>query len=329
MNENQHQGPLANEVSDWLDDDSSPSELASKPLPPEDERLVADMQVTDALLTSLSPQAQQEQSQRLDLALEAIRREGTDEKQIAHAPLSTSRLTAWATAACFALAVSVFWLNSVRESRAVEGVLREMIAASLQSIERVYAVERGGRNQREPIGKLYLRGCDGFVLETNDAVLGRTGDEYWLVEPKGDVIVAEDFGWLAGASERQRREAVLLREIAVASQRSPLVELSATMELLKHDYKVRLQDQQEIDGQPVYTVVGERRGGDSLLPARIVLHAEQRTHVVCQVEFWWDGASQDCVSLRLLDVPPQTDDWYRHQHHHPPDRPIRRISTER
>ena len=191
-------------VSDWLDADEGgdldggnedAAGVLAGPLAPHDERLVGDLQFLDAVLASLSPQAAAQQSQRLQRALATLQTEpeSPPARPAAAAPVrrAARRGPAWVLAASLLLAFSAIWLYAGRESRAVEGALHDMLTASLESVERTYAVQRTAADQAaapHDVGTLSLRGCDGFVLQCDDVVLGRTRDEYWLVEPDGEVF---------------------------------------------------------------------------------------------------------------------------------------------
>ena len=212
MNDSAWKDELVRDSSRWLDSDGDHDRLSheltgeTEPvLDAREELYVADLQVVDALLCSMSTQAVSERTARVRRVMQAI------EKPTPAAPTGR-RNRRWQTGIAIAASVLVMfgllWLQSSKESRASE-VLREIGRVSLELQDRVYTMyHTDTRSGAEPHcdGSLYLRGCDGFVVVCGDVVLGGNADECWFVPSSGSVVVAEDFDWIVGSSVQEQRE---------------------------------------------------------------------------------------------------------------------------
>ncbi|MEM9658353.1 MAG: hypothetical protein AAF961_08335 [Planctomycetota bacterium] len=319
--------PSANENSGASGEEREPSVVD------EDARQVADLLLAETLLESLSARAADEQSQRIERTVQTLRRLASADRDDRPRPATTPagrfsrRRSTWAIAALLLVGTLAVWLQFADKSGAVETILREIGAASLDPEYRVYDVVRsepttlGG----EAIGQLHLRGRDGFVLTCADATLGRSDGEFWLVD-RDEVVVASDFGWIVGDSEQQRRELFLLREISAASAKAPLVEMSATVQLLLDHYSLSLHRDQMIDGVPFDLVVGQRREASHEEPEQILLWSDERSRLIARAEFRWGSPDENIVTLQAVDATPRDRDWFRRQRHHAVDHEVRRLS---
>lgn len=316
-------------MNESRENDGSP---ADEPVWAPDERdpvRAAELHLIDALLSSMSAGAVDEREARIRRVMDAI-----DDGPAATGGPTRSRR--WqplvAVAACLMVACMLSWLQLSRESRASE-VLLEIGRVSLEKIDRVYRFRRvvaasGQPDQRE--GRLYLRGCEGFVIVYGDVVLGRNTDEFWFVAPNGPVVVADDFEWLVGDSDRERLELELLNVLSIDSRSLPLVQLSSAVELMQHDYEVALEEDTR-HGKRVDLLVGELRDGGADLPSTIRLWSDKDSRIIQRAELEWgrplDRSQAGAVVLELMAAQRVPAGWYEHQAHHSSDRPLRRISS--
>jgi len=305
------------------------SEGMEAPLEEQSTADEAELRLIDALLSSMSDQATRDRNARIRRVMDAIEDRPT-------VPGMRTRPRGWqslaAVAACLAVACTLFWLQSSRESRASD-VLLEIGRVSLEKIDRVYDFRRvlstSGKSDQHQ-GRLYLRGCDGFVVVCDGVVLGRNTDEFWFVPPNGPVIVAEDFEWLVGTSEREKLEIELLNELAIDSRSLPLVQLSSAVELMQHDYEVTL-DVDMLHGGRVDVLVGTLRDEIKGLPDTIRLWSDRDSRIIQRAELEWKRGEErspaNMVVLELMATERVGADWYDHEAHHPPERPLHRISS--
>lgn len=307
---------------------ASPHETGS---PPEAQSSLhsAELRLIDGLLWSISDQAARDRDGRIQRVMDAI-----DDRPDPSG--KTARPRRWrslvAVAGCLTAACALFWLQFSQESRA-DSVLLEISRVSSERIDRVYSFRRvlptsGGADRHE--GRLYLRGCDGFVITCGDVALGRNGDELWFVPPDGPVIVAEDFRWMAGGSEHEQLEIELLKVLAIDSRILPLVQLSSAAELMRHDYDVALHAD-VLDGGRVDVLVGTLRDETKDLPDMIRLWSDRDSRIIRRAELEWrrpqEQSPANSVILELTSAKRVGADWYDHEAHHPPGRQLRHISS--
>lgn len=296
---------------------------------PEDQDPVhaAELQLIDALLSSMSRRAGGDRDARIRRVMDAVAETPTVPGKRTRSRLWQSLL---AVAACLTLACTLSWLQFSRESRA-DDVLIEIAGVSQEKIDRVYSVRRivsttGGPDQRE--GRLYLRGCEGLVIVCGDVVLGRNTHEFWFVPQEGPVVVAEDFEWMVGASEREKREIGLLNALAIDSRSLPLVQLSSAVELMRQDYEVTLDDEL-LHGRPVDLLVGTLRDRTSGLPDTIRLWSDKQSRTINRAELEWRKPRQrspaNIVILELIAAERVGPDWYDRETHHRRGQPVHRI----
>ena len=308
----------------WLDVDDHQQATVDWEIPAEQHIRVADLQLVDALLSQLSPNARQERSVRIRRVMASI---DTNEPS----RQTDARYSHWkstvAIAASLLIAVSIFWVEFVAESRA-DVILRKVGEVTLEKTDRVYHVRRKTSNLEAPQeieGKLYLRGRDGFALGCGDVILGRYGDEYWFVPKRGEVVLAENFEWIVADSEQRANELELLKHLSVDSRHVSIMQLSTVVELMRDDYDVTLGSQGRHD-QSVDAIVGTLRDGASTLPDTIRLWADVTSRVIHRAEFSW--RSDETLILELAPMERVPANWYEHETHHDVQRVVRRISSD-
>ncbi len=327
-NKDEHVGRGGERADTDADDLTSP-DGTEVPLEEQPSAEAAELRLIDALLWSMSDQAALDRSTRIRRVMEAIE----DRPDV---PDARTRPRGWqsavAVAACLMVACTLLWLQFSRESRAAD-VLLEVGRVSSEKVDRVYSFRRvvstsDEANQHQ--GRLYLRGCDGFVITCDDVVLGCNTDQFWFVPPAGPVILAEDFAWMVGRSEHEQLEIELLNVLAIDSRGLPMVQLSSAVELMRHDYDVVL-DVDVLHGERVDVLVGNLRGEIRGLPDTIRLWSGRDSWIIQRAELEWkrphEKSSANVVILELTAEGGVGADWYDHEAHHPPDRPLHRISS--
>jgi hypothetical protein len=318
----------------WLDADEPPpdADFDHKTLGEEQvRRHIADQQLVDALLQSLAETRHGNPSDRIRRLMDAIAAESPTP---ASANRTTGILSLIGVAACLMVASTLLLIKFSRESHANE-VLTAIRQVSLADTDRIYQVFRTNSVHHHPselLGKLYLRGTAGFVLQTGEVVCGRHENEYWMVPPEGPVVVASNFDWLDSESTTHALELELLKELSIASRRASLMQLSTIVELVQHDYDVVVRRGTHEDPLRLDELSATRRPADADLPASIRLWFDPDTKIVHSVELAGSVAGRESPrhGLRFVLAPaaPVADDWYRHATHHLGDRPVRRISEE-
>jgi hypothetical protein len=311
----------------WLDTDDDQQSTVDWKIPAKQQIKVADLQLVDALLSHLSHNASEERAIRIRRVMAAI--DANEPSPITD--ITDPRYSYWtstvAIAASLLVAFSLFWAQFVEESRA-NVILRKVGEVTLEKTDRIYHFRRNPSNsdaQQRIEGKLYLRGRDGFALSCGDVVLGRRGDEYWLVPNRGEVVLAEDFEWIVTDSEQRANELELLKHLSVDSRQVSIMQLSAVVELMQHDYDVTLGGQEHRD-QSIDAIVGTLREDASTLPDKISLWADATSRVIHRAEFNW--GPHDTLILELAPVERVPADWYEHEAHHDDQRVVRRISPD-
>lgn len=322
----------------WLDVDEPAS---GAPLVPESltdeqrQRDVADLLWIDALLAGCAAGEDERGEARIKAALRRI-----DVSATAVAPPSAANAVSqgrrWlasslAVAAGLALSCTLFWATMIRETRA-EALLRVIGEVSRSGVDRIYRVVRTSprlASGEAAVGKLYLRGAVGFVLECPEAALGRHGADVWVAPPTGPALVADNFAALLRASDADVREIELLEGISTVALQAPLMELSSMIELLRHDYEVAVVRAAAAGAEHLVTLDGTLRSADGPLPTRIRLWAHRDSHVIERAELTWDGGDLGVEDLQLqftqLPAVEVADDWYRYSSHCLPEQEVREI----
>lgn len=331
MSESSWKEEAVRQSSQWLDTDGD------APIPDQESSAdhsllvhMADLQLIDALLTNMSEPAGVQNEQRIRAAMDAI-------DQPTPTRATRGRFRRWyplaAIAAGLLITCVAFWLQFSHESLAEE-LLHKISEVSLENTDRVYNLKRitsTSSSQRERDGKLYLRGVDGFVVESGKVVFGRHDNEFWFVAVDGSAVVAEDFEWLVAHPDKHGHEIALLKELSIESRHVPLMELSSVVTLMQQDYDVELRSETRFGQRRVDELVGQRRSATSELPNTIRLWSGKDSQVIYRAEFSWEQGEEEAQKNRLVlelrspEVVP--DNWYRHDAHRTGDQPVRRISS--
>lgn len=319
----------------WLDADSPPSDGDPAPQFSADEQVrrhIADQQLVDALLQSLAERNPSDTSGRVRRVMDAI---AADRPSPATSNHRTARI--WSLvglAACLLVACTVLVMKSANESRATE-ILAEIRQVSLADTDRIYHVFHSTSQHDaafEFLGKLYLRGTTGFVVQVDKIAFGRYGDEYWVVPPEGPIFVANSFNWLNSPSTRDMLELDLLKDLSVKSHRAPLMQLSTTVESIEGDYDFAVHRGTYVGTRRLDELSAARREANEELPASIRLWFDAETKIIYTVELTWsvvDGKPlRHSVQFALAPAENVAEDWYQHTAHHAADRPVRRVDAE-
>ncbi len=319
----------------WLDADVSPSDSGIPPTTSADEevrRHIADQQLVDAILRSLANVDRDDTSNRVRRVMAAIVAESPSPAAANHRTASMWSLVG--LAACLLVACTLLVMKSANESRATE-ILAQIRQVSLADTDRIYHVFHSNSQHDAPfefLGKLYLRGTTGFVVEVKNYAVGRNGDEYWVVPAKGPVILAHDFNWLNSPSARDMLELELLKDLSVTSHRAPLMQLSTIVEAIEGDYDFAVHRGAYDGARRLDELSASRRPANTELPTSIRLWFDAETKIVHTVELTWsvveDKPLRHSVRFTLAPAENVADEWYQHAAHHAPDRPIRRVDAD-
>lgn len=321
-------------TSEWLDADPAEGESFPKsevPLNEQAQVRAADLQLIDALLSSTSDHAVAERANRIKRVMEAIggNRPSANTKR---------RMRQWpsllAIAASLMIGLGLLWSQFAKDTRASDA-LQQIGEVAKEQVDRIYLLRRDvlrsdGEQRLE--GELYLRGCDGFVLDCGHVVLGRNADEYWCIENDGEVVISENFRWMDAKSEHGKREVELLKELSIDSRNVPLMQLSSVIDLMQENYEVSLSSNVYHGKQRVDEVVATLQATTSKasdrwpgFPDTISLWSGADSHIIYRAELSW--GSDNTLVLKLLPARPIPTDWYQHEAHHSADRPVRRIPS--
>lgn len=244
--------------------------------------------------------------------------------------------TMFTTAALVILGILFQPHGAVAPASAASLAIDQMIEAASRQIDRVYRIritdfgsggpvaqvptDRDGVKPNVDGAELYVRGDDQFVLvrRFGDGTLFTTGSDGeigWAAPPKGHVHLSRDV-------RRFRR--------AVPGERDdiPFLDLREGLEELRRDYDLDL-------------VAGDETGAGANGWSR--LDADKKPHVrggAQRVQIWFDAAgtahrialhglpqgepdgSPHSVELELLKQRDVSPNFFRHEAHHDPGRPI-------
>lgn len=305
--------------------DSARGPMLPSQLPDDQRSRIADLQLVDALLSGLSPSARERREVRIERVMAAVHAD-------LPSPPPVGRPVSWKPAIAIAVALLValglFWDRASRASRA-SVILREIGETTLEKVDRVYTLLRDGSASdtgSQVEGKLYLRGRDGFVLVCGDVVLGRSGGQYWLVPKQGPVVLSDSFQWMVSDSERRAGELALLKQLAVDSRRMSIMQLSAVVQLMRHDYELEVYRQQHA-GRAIDAIVGTLRRDRRHLPDTISLWADADTRIIERAQFAWGPGNT--LTLQLTHAERLPGNWYEHAAHHDGQRGVRHVRRER
>ena len=344
MSDSQWRKEADQHSSEWIDTDDSDSGTMSQQVPLDDQASarVADLQLLDAMLVSMSGGMHSDQISRIDRVMNAIPDESKkhEMRQInPPSPQNRKKVFPWSTlialAACF-LAVSAFSSVLLTSESRAGTLLPQINEVAIQKIDRVYNLRRTVQSPQgarvEIGGRLYLRGVEGFVLTCGDAIFGRDASEFWFVSPNGNVILADSFAWMIEESEKQRQELGLLKELSLESTRVPLMELSSVVQLMQHDYEVTVRSGLRHGQQTVDELIGTHKGGSTELPDTIRLWSGAESRIIHFAQFIWGNEKEksppNTLVLELVDAEDVPEDWYGHEAHHSTDRPLRRVPAD-
>ena len=285
---------------------------------------VAELKLVDALLDSMSDRAADQREHRIRSVMQAIRgRVRAGQPKI--------RLARWMTitaAATLLIAVTLFSVHLARNTLADE-VLSAVNRASAVSIDRVYTVRRvlGSRGSDNlPQGTLYLRGREGLLLIYQDAILGRSGGQFWLLTEQQHVTVADSFDWIDAEGSHDQVGVRFFQELSFNSVQVPLMQLASVAELMQYDYEVELT-RVRLDGKAVDLLVGRRRSSAPELPESIRLWADTESRIIRRAELAWGPAN--AIILELTSEESVPADWYSYSAHCRGEPIVRRIPSGR
>ena len=302
--------------SAWIDGDGAdPASTGEASAPaiqePAAAQYLADLLLMDSLLAHMSDGAAAMQEARIGRVMHAL-----DESDAA--PRSRTRLLRWspllAVAATILIVVAGSWVQLTRQSLAND-VLLAINEVSAEAIDRVYtlsAVRREGGPQGASQGRLYLRGRSGFVLACNEALLGRSADQFWVVVPPRQVFLSSDFHWINAQAAHDEVGLRFMQEVSLEAQQIPLMQLASVAELMRHDYRVTLT-RGELGYHPMDILIGQRRGDRPELPASIQLWSDIDSRIIQRAEISW--APDNALILELLPGEPVPDNWYEYRTH--------------
>jgi outer membrane lipoprotein-sorting protein len=314
----------------WIDSRGDAEPPAIAPVRPEiqDEaaqRYLADLLLVDSLLANLSPGAVDRREQRIQRVMHAL-----DDHQVT--PVPRSRLRRWspvlAVAALLLIVVTGSWIQLARKSLA-DDVLLAVNEVSSEIVDRVYTIQRvlgSGGEQDAPQGRLYLRGRRGFVISLDQAVLGRHGDQFWVVAPPRNVYLSADFQWIDARSTCDEVGLRFVQTLSLESRHIPLMQLASVAELMRHDYDVTLH-RSRLGRHATDLLVGQRRSHREDLPVTIRLWSDPRSRIVQRAELDWEPGNS--VILELLPAEQVPDGWYDHQTHCRGEPVVRHMPQER
>jgi hypothetical protein len=334
MNNRDQQHDLERMCERWIDNDATPATRHESSAPVSGEqtrRDMADHQLVDALLQSLAQDQPMGMNCRVDRVMASI----TAER---FAPRTSDRRSAglWSLvglAACLLIIGSILTIRSTSEARADE-LLAAIHQVALVDTDRLYHVFHSSSPHDESfefLGKLYLRGTIGFVLQVDQFAFGRYGKQYWMVPPEGPVVTADDFNWLESPSAREMLELELLKDLAVTSYRAPLMQVSTIIELIEGDYDVAVRQNKSSRTRETDELIATRKGVNGKLPASIRMQVDPSTKIVHSIELSWSAVEGNALShhVRFVLGPTEavTEAWYAHTTHHASDRPVERADA--
>ncbi len=302
--------------SAWLDGDDGGAQRADlcDPAAVDAEaaqQYLADLLLVDALLANMSGGAADERERRIQRVMRAL----SDSE--APAP-PRGRWLRWspvlAAAALLLIVVMGSWIQLARKSLADE-VLMAVNEVSSEAIDRVYAIQRvraSNGEQREPQGKLYLRGRRGFAIALDQAVLGRHGDQFWVVAPPRDVYLSSDFQWIDAGSTHDEVGLRFVQTLSLESRHIPLMQLASVAELMQYDYDVTLH-RGMLGRHATDLLIGQRRSGRAELPATIRLWSDMHSRIIQRAELDWGPGN--AIMLEILPAEPVPEGWYDYQTH--------------
>ena len=284
---------------------------SQKPPAEHDSRLI------DALLHSaLRPESENEQ-QRVDNVVAAIRDE-SQPRPAESLPSGNRRWSwlAWPTVAAAMLAGYFLLFSETSPNQAMAAVERGLLAEQ-KPLSREYEIEivsrtALGRTRTDHV-TLFVK-QDAFAIRTRPLLgpgevwLGGHGQQRWIVPRLGPVIVGREGllrPWI------RRRKVV----------ETPFLMVSAMLQRLRRSYRLELQPPTQIEGVSCDHVVALRReDADPKLPDRVELWGDRKQGFAQRIAVHWeraDGAPGYLhATARLIGTPDLPENFFHHQAHH-------------
>jgi hypothetical protein len=313
----------------WIDgrDDTDPPDAPIRPETQDEaaQRYLADLLLVDSLLENLSQGAADRREQRIQRVMQAL-----DDHRVS--PTPRSRWRRWspvlAAAALLLIVVTGSWIQLARKSLA-DDVLLAVNEVSSETIDRVYSIQRvlgSGGEQGAPKGRLYLRGRRGFVMSLDQAVLGRHGDQFWVVAPPQRVYLSGDFRWIDARATPDEVGLRFVQTLSLESRHIPLMQIASVAELMQHDYDVTLH-RDRLGRHAMDLLIGRRSSHREDLPVTIRLWSDTQSRIVQRAELEWEPGN--AIILELLPAERIPDGWYDYQAHCRGEPTVRHMPRER
>lgn len=304
-------------------------------LTPTQKRDLSQWLLIHSLIEQTQPKHQRQTREALDRVLANLPDEADEVREVSTEEVEpTSSAPAWwrwqsvrwssaiAIAAGILLAVMLNWSTTPRSQ--AETIVQQSLQVVQQPQPRVYDVQIHAR--RPVVGdvdveaKLYISGKDQFVLIHphplgGEVKIGCDGQNSWVVPPRGRVILRHD-----------RKLLGLL--FPQTDLNLPMLHLHTMMERFAEDYQLRLlPSETEMDGNRSFRRVhGERTEQFVWGPDSIDLWANPANGNVERLVLRWDQEvllpDGRKVTFTLSESEPLPENWFEHQTHHEPQRPV-------
>lgn len=331
-------------VSRWLDEFDSQEDLSSgllEDLPAAERRRVADLQLLHSLLVHVHDQDADRKTELVQSVMRAIEEDTIAAEDPAPAPPERlisvvtlagaaagswqGRLVSFAIAASLLIAGFLWW-NQPENKGGAQAAVNHAIRVVEQPIDRTYRLRVQVDEMVELEASLYVRGREKFVLKhpgpvMGEVMLGSNGKEAWFVPMFGPVLINEN-PWLL-QEWMQRRDMVL-----------PFVQFSDTLTRITDHYDLKIIEADQVpEGTrlDLRLIRARRRPDVTSGPAVVELLMHRESGVVHRLDLWssdeepFSSTSGRRLTIELVEQQPLDDDWYEHQAHHDPMRPVRRL----
>lgn len=250
-----------------------------------------------------------------------------------------ARIRRWAVAAVMVLAAGIAaWITLRTTPVADAGQVLARLAAAAPLGDRTFRIEAvaenrgGGREERAaPAGRggrpkpqldgatLWLRGADQYVIERQaedgtTTITGSDGRTSWNVPARGTVRVSANPARFRGALPGARHDL-------------PFIDVPGGLAALGQAYDVAFGPSETVDGRALACIRGTRRAGASGGPRDIAIWFDPQTDAVRRMRFTNLPQAQGgprAVTLELVSDAALAADFFRHDSHHTPDRPVSR-----
>lgn len=323
---------LANELaSRWLDDETAressepPPETPGRPYGVDDRRCYADQLFVDAILHEAVAGDPASADHRVTAVLARLDEEApvASGPTFARAPFRRQWIVSVLSVVAAVAGLCVLWVaNEVTlpsALAAVEHARRE----ACRPIDRHYQVVVDLAAVKGLQADLFLRGADQVALEARGPLdfsvwIGSDGNRAWIVPRVGPVVVAHDF------------ERIQDRLAEMAGLPVPLLKITHVLEALSRDYDLEMAAEEtvaDLGGKNWRHVRAAKRPGfRPLLPKNVQFWADPQTGDVGKMILDWSGQVENLavhrIEFQLVDKSERAPDWYGHDSHHDPDRPV-------